>query len=602
VGQQGITVLSRGGANSRGTAQAAHASGAAINNAIQLQGNVIDLALKIMLSGWAGPYQSGIACTALGTTLDVDNPNTSAILLPSGIDAVDVYGLSVGDWVTITGSGAGNNGSFKITDIQDSLNNQNGLLIVNTTFTIENPATSVSIAIRSQYDTLPDGAKNSPNDVDVATMLYVRKIFFSSGNYTNQLFISDTQSGTSPKDLIESSLYLPAGCYTVTRYGRLSLAVTTPPIAQESLVYLDQTNVLNPANIAVSRGLNGRRFYNFVVFYFDLDDAGDYLTTAIFEDTNSETKIQVNQSLPINADGLKTPLGGAVVAAARGKAILDRFKNAAYEIDIDVMWSAASQIEVGDVIALNDNGNLKITNLETGERNLGVQLFEVIQRTLNITQGKGQLTLLSNLGYKINQRYATISPSSVVAPAGSSTTTIEIQDSFGALYPGNEKKKWSQFYGLPIVVHDPLYTRTATVVLTGFSTSDNYKMLVSPALPWVPQPGDIVDIAPYGTGTDAAYDALYKTLFAFIDPSLTVVSGISNTQFAVSSGDAAKVVPGLPVEIRSADWSMISPECVVSSVVGTTVSLKTSLGFTPTAGQRVELVGFLDGGGPYRLL
>jgi hypothetical protein len=595
-----LNVVGRGGAYSRGTASAAHDPGAAITNVVQFQDNAIAMALKIMMSGWGGAWLSGVPCTALGTSLDPSNPQTNVIVLPPGVDAQDDYGLTVGDYITVSDSMAGNNGTYTITDIQDDLGDSNRMIFVNAPLTLENPASSVELAFRSQYDVYPlsCGLGNVPQEIDVAGHQEAQQFFFSAGFYQQQVVILDTQNGQGGKDLIEGTLWLPLGIYTITRYGRVSVAVTKPPIAGSSLVYLDGTNVIDPQTIMVERALNTRRFYNVVTYSYDLDDAGNYNSQDFLFDTNSLTKIDVEAVLPINADGTKSSLGGNVLVQTRGTFILNRYKNAAYQITLKCNWAAASLIEVGDVVALADNGDLKITNLEDGVRNLGTQLFEVIQRQLTIQKGQATLTLLSNLGYTVNQRFATISPSSIVS-TGSNTVSVRIQNSFGNT---NEPSKWKRFSGQNIVVHDPLWTRVATVQFLGFDAVDQYKMLLGSALPFTPQPGDLVDIVPYGASASPAVNKAYKTLYSFIDPSAAVVAGISGTQFTVSAGDAANVQVGAPLFIHDVGYNTISKPCAVLSVVGTTVTLKTSLGFTPTAGMIAENLGWPDGGGSYLIL
>jgi hypothetical protein len=604
IGSGVINVLSRGGSNSRGTTPATHAAGATVTNSVQLQGNVIDLALKIMLSGWNGPWLTGVPVAAVGTSLDVTNPQPSAVIFPPGIDAVEDYGLTVGDYVTLSGDtlNPSNNGTYTIADIQDDLGDTNRMIILSAPLAVTNPGTGVQLAFRSQYDTLPVscGLSNTPQEIDVETHQGARALFFSAGFYTQQVAVLDCQAGENGKDLIESKLWLPVGVYSITRYGRVSVAVTKPPIAGSSLVYLDASNITNPSDIRVERALNTRRFYNVVQFNYDLRDDGSYGNQANLVDSDSLTKIKVPSVLPINADGAQSSLGAATMVQARGLFILNRYKRAAYEITLKVNWSAASLIEVGDVVALVDNGTLKITNFETGKRDLGTQLYEVIQRNVNVKEGNAELVLLSSIGYTLNQRFATIAPSSIV-DVGSTTTSVRVKDSFGVA-AGGEPKKWSKLVGLPIVVHDPLWTRQAQVTFTGYDSVDKYRLLVSPALPWTPSPGDLVDIAPYGTGTSKAVNATYKTLYAFLVPSLTVVTGISNTQFTLSAPDAANLPVGSTIYIHDATYATVSAAVKVTSVVGTTVTVASSLGFTPSAGQLVENANWLDGGGPYLFL
>jgi hypothetical protein len=608
-----VFVFPRGGNNSRGTTAQGHDQGAAVTNPVQFQGNLIDLALKIMLSGWGGPWISGVAITALGTSLDPSNPQPGGILLPPGVDAVDDYGLTIGDYVYITDSVMGNDGTYVINGIQNDLGDTNRLVTVTPNFpNIENPANTVNVAFRSQYDTFPltCGVLNTPQDIDITTHQYLRQLLFTSDIYTEQIYISDTQNGQVAKDLIEGTLWLPAGLYTITRYGRVSVAVTLPPIAGQSMIYVDWTTVINPDKIQITRATNKRRFYNVIQYNYDLDDQGNYDSQNIFLDETSANPIDLESILPINADGVKTSLGGNVMIQIRGLAILNRYKKAAFEVTVQVQWSVASMIECGDIIALVDNGQLQISNLETGVRNLGTQLFEVINRSLNIKGGYAELTLLSNTGYQIGQRYGTISPSSIVT-TGSTNNSIEIQDSYGPLYPGNEQKKWTQLVGLPIIVHDQLWTMSATAILNGFSPADPYRMMVSPNLPFVPPAGYIVDVVNYGTGMNPETNALYKTLFAHIDPTLTVISGVSQTQFYVSLSDSIVLNIGLPVMIHDQFYNDVSNQVNVTAVNLSTglVTVKSDLGFIPSAGMLIEYVGFKDysstgsqTGGPYLIL
>ncbi len=81
-----------------------------------------------------------------------------------------------------------------------------------------------------------------------------------------------------------------------------------------------------------------------------------------------------------------------------------------------------------------------------------------------------------------------------------------------------------------------------------------------------------------------------------------MTSGTSTTVFKVDPLRAAEISPNLPVFIRNSDFSLVSSEAMVDSVVGDEVTLKTEIEFTPSAGQFVELIGFIDGLGPYRIL
>lgn len=593
----------RGGVYSRGSATDAHTNGTSVTNGIQIYGNVIDLILKIYLSGFGAPWIDSIPCVALGTTLDPTDVNNNCILF--NVDVSEEYGITPGDAIIVTGSGAGNNGTYYIEEILDGTGGDpSRQVIVTVPLTLENPFPG-TLAFRSQYDTLPltCGLKNTPQDIDVAQFQSIKGLFYESAQYTLQLFVDSEQSG---KDFIEQELFLPVGAYSVARNGRLSIAVTRPPFATEQLMQVDQTNVRDPQSIMVERALNTRRFYNLIQYNYDVStDNQTFGTTNNFFDTISATKINITQLLPINSLGLRTFLGGDLVAAARGAFLLNRYKKAAYQITLKVNWKIGSQIEIGDMVIVNDPpgvpGALQISNLETGVRGLGRMLFEVIGRSLRIADGYADLTLLSSLGYTVEQRYAQIAPSSQV-DTGTTSTAVRIKPSFGELYGANEFKKWQNFVGQTIRVHSPDYSNDDDAIFIGFDPTDPFKMLLNAALNFTPSVNDVVECDNYGTGTDPSFNAGFKASFAFIDPSLTVTSGTSGTVFHVSSGDAAQLVVGLPIFVRNSDWSVVSPEVRVTDVTGTTVTVSATLGFTPSAGEIVELVGFQDGGGAYRIL
>jgi len=603
-----ITVLSRG---ARGTVAVGHAVDTEVSNAIQLQDNLVNLALKMCLSGWNGPFKTGVPVVSIVDTGDpflLNVPNS--IELSQTTNAVQDLGLQPGDWVTISGSGAGNNGNFQITEIQDALDRPNILLVVNGPLNLESPATGVTLALRSQFDTLPIEAASKlvPAEVDVNTHITLRNFYLNQTEYTMRFLITEAQSA---KTFIESELFLPVGAYSITRYGQISMALTKPPIADQKMVVLSADNILTPQNMTITRALNNRRYFNEIDYYYDANDAGDFRNQLNLLDTESLTKVTISTPLPIKSKGLKTDLGANVLIPRQGKFLLRRYAKVAFELELQVNWETISTLEAGDVVNVKDDGTLHLVNFNDGTRDLTQQLFEVIERSLDIKSGNGKVRLLSSIGVNVTDRFATISPSSFTSAVGSSTTSIKIKESYGAIFPGKEQNKWAPYVGLPIVVHSYDWTVVSPeVIFTGIDPGNNHNLLVSPALPFTPLDDYIVDIPNYPTSSDPNEDALYKQVHCHIDPTLTVTSGVDALNFYVSLGDAANVVLGQVVLIHNTNYSIMSPEIKVTACnVGTgLVTVESSLGFTPAAGQKVECVGFLDGvnstsyGGPYRLI
>lgn len=583
----------------RSTTADFHNTNSDVSNVFELQGNVIDLALKVMLSGWNGPWISNVKIASFNETMDLTvGVLDNAIVLPDAVDAVEDYGLAPGDYLTVTGSSF-NNRVFTVKSFTTANGYANKVIFVNET-TIYETLTTPVMSIRSQYDTLPIacGTKLKPIDLDLAGWQKTRQIYCFQADCVFRIFISQPESG---KDWIEQQLLLPTGLYSTTRFGRLSCSATKPPLASDLLVVLDNSNVIDPQNTSVTRSINSRRFFNEVQVKYDYTDDDKETNILSLIDTDSLFNFDTQSVLPITAKGLRTDLLATSFIKRRAGYIVRRYKNAAYEISIKTNFKAASLVQVSDTVLLNDNGNLQITNFETGKRDIGSQLFEVIQTQPDLKSGTGQLTLLSNLGYQATDRFGGIAPSSQIDATQSTTTRLKMKPSYGAKYSNQEYKKWTDITGDYVRVHSKNETFSEETQIIGFDSIDPNIMIVSPALSLSPVTNWIIDLARFN---EASQDNNRKSklLYAYIDPTLFVVTGISDTQFTVSSSDALKVVPGYEIKIHNPDYSINSVDVFVDTLVGVTVTLKSSLGFTPSTGQKIELVGFKDISGPYKIL
>ena len=322
-------------------------------------------------------------------------------------------------------------------------------------------------------------------------------------------------------------------------------------------------------------------------------------------DVDSLSTIGQLSVLPIQSKGSRTSLGAAALVERRSNFLLSRYKYGAIQIQLKTTFEMACIIEAGDVLLLEDDGSLKISNLIDGTRVMGSQLFEVINRTLDLRQGQGSLTLISGIGVSQQDKFATFGPASKT-DVGCTTTKIHIKDSFKTTYGIRENEKWQQYVGKKIRVHNASYSLDEETTFTGFDASDPYVLTVSPALSFTPSDDYIVELAEYPNNTDATDQANCKLIHVYWTPSITVVSGISSTQFTVVPSDATMFQIGQPIYLHSSSYgtiygsNVLSEEAVVSDVTGTTITVSTSLGYTPSAGHIVELVGFPDGGPPYR--
>ena len=595
-----INAVTRG---ARNTTAATHAISTETTHTCQLYGHPLTLALKIMLSGWNGPFISNLTPQAVGTNLIVGSGVTNAVVLPFGKNAVSDYGITVGDYVIVSGSVSGNNGTYRITAIEDTTNQPNGVLRITNTLTLESGG-SLAIALRSKYDTLPMamGLKLAPRDVDVAGHEDLRDNYLNNGAYVMSVYVNSQQVG---KDYIEQQLYYPVGCYSLTRYGQLSVNETKAPIATANLQFLNLGNVISAENITNNRGLNSRKFFNQIQFQYDvMDDNSTYQSVLRSLDTTSLNLIGILSLLPINSNGLKSSLGASTLVSKVSTNLLNRYKRAAYEIALKVNFQVGAKIEAGDVVALQDNGYLQITDFNTGLRNLGTQLYEVTDRSLDLKTGEVSLKLVSGITGAAADRFGTVSPSSIIsASASSSATSLRVDSSYSAT-SADETLKWKDYIGQTIRVRATDFSASSEAVLSGTDNSTTpYTLNLSSPLAFTPTSGMIVEIPSYPTSTNAGINALYKAIHGFIDSTIAVVSGSSNVAFTVSSGDISKFNVGATIYVRSNDFSTMSGSVLISAVNTTTntITVQSSLGFTPSSGYYVELVGFADNGAGYRI-
>lgn len=594
----------------RGTTAATHNVSATVQSAVEFTENAMILALKLMLSGWDGAWISDVTLFSIVETGDgvlMDQPG--ALILPTSIDAVRDYGLTPGDYVTISDSSIPGNNITSTVVRFGNLNGQNNRIIylADQSLAVEFPTSgpiSAVCAFRSQYDTYPVacGATLTPSDVDVAGHVLLRDDWLSDPGDSYRFFI--TQSIDNLKQFIETQIYLPVSTYSLTKRGQLSVKITRPPLIQGQLIVLNADNVKDPETIKISRATNNRKFFNEVDYTIDYNDSGNSANRLVYLNVNSLSQIGVSEVLPIDCEGVRTDLGSVPLLQTRANNILARYKYGAAIIELKTNWEYGVQIEAGDIIALQDDGKLQISNFDTGTRNLGTQLFEVVNRALDVKQADCALQLISGIGLSLTDRYGVVSPSSIVVDGSSSYLIIE--DSFGAQYPGNEMAKWTNFQNQPIVLHDADYTVSYATVITGFDAVDNYKMTIAGFPGGEPSvfAGLIMDIPNYPQTTSKLAQSIYKAIFAYFSPTVPVVSGASETQFDVSSGDIGKFFVKGYVRLSTADYSTFSgtADFQISDITGTTITLSAALPFIPNNTFIVTSIGFPDLTGTYRYI
>jgi hypothetical protein len=584
-----------------GSVAATHDDESEVTPVFSMSRNALNIALKLMLSGWGGvPSVTDVVVGRFVNTGDSANPSVANGIIFT-VDVKDEYGLEVGDFVTISGAtnGANNFTETPILSFFDVAGAPNrGMILshdpVYATTLVDEVTTSAVAAFRSQFDVYPVecGLKMKMVDVDVARHVQLSSQFVTDEVATLSFVITEEED--SGKEFIEKELYLPLGGFSLTRQGKVSVVITAPPLPLDTIVTLDATNILDAEKAVLTRAINGRKFYNRVDFSYDYDAIEEsFVKLEKFIDSDSLEQIPYKEYLQIESKGMRTALNAVALIDRVKRRLFERYAFAAQTITFKLDWQTGALVEGGDVVLLDDQGALNFPDLNTGQRGLPLQFWEVLEKSTDLKTAQTSVTIINGIGSQVTDRYGVIAPSSEIS-SGLSTTQFRLRtDSFGALFPGQEFKKWEDYIGLKVMVHKPDFSQESESVLTAIDASDQFKITVSPALSFTPASGDILQLANYSTSSDAADQKLSKLAHAFLGPVVDVASGASGLAFDVAAGDVAKFFVGGIVVVHDADYSVnVSEESAVTDITGTTITVETDLGFTPNNTQKVTFIGF----------
>lgn len=589
----GLTGCTRG---QLGTAQVAHSTGSneiKVESIYVLEDNVVDLALKTMLSGKNGNFVTGIPVESINQVDPFTFIQNTVVF--RNINIAAEYGIVAGDFITISGSGIGGNNLNYVPIVSIDTINDGSYVVLDASVTLTTELDSPAVvALRSKYDTWGIGLGLDPRDVDVEEHEYWKALLL--GSQSMRLYIKDDINGL---DLIHKEFYAPIGAYSLPRKGKCSMGYHIGPVPRNEIPVFDKTNVREPSKLHLRRTTN-RNFYNTIIYAYDeLATEERFVSGVVVTNEDSKSRIPIGtKAFKSVSKGLRKDLGANATAQFVANRMLGRYKFAAeYFEKVKVFYKKGYNIEPGDIVVL-DGEDLQISNTYEGDRNRPKRLVEVINKKFDL---KGDIEVdLVDTNYDLSERYGLISPSTT-AVSGTTTYAI-IEDSYNALYPGNEKKKWVEYIGLPIIVHDENYTYEYETVLIGFDPSNRYKMLFDPPLPSPIVAGDIIDIARYPDSTDKNENDKYKAIHAYQSPNIAIVTGISNTQFTVGVSDASKFQVGFPVVVHDDDFTNASEELTVTDVTGVTITVSGDMGFTPDNTYVAEYLGFADGQFTYRYI
>lgn len=572
---------------------ALHKIGAEAEQIIRLQGNMIDIALKIMLSGGPTYYAENVEIKGIGyydPLTIVDN----AIFFDR-INIIEEYGVAKGDFFTITGATNLSNNVVDSVIEEVGLSNDGSYIILSDTMINEAGGSAIG-KFKSQFNTFGDfGLKMKPSEVDVNQHLFIRNTFLPVAPVDIR-----TREVESAKEFLEKHCYLEYACFSVPRKGRSSIAYHIGPLAYEKVVEANVNNVPNASSLKVARSTS-ENFYNTVEYQYDYNPVtNEYETVQPYERTQSKTRIPVGDKVfKIESKGLRSDADADALSARSARRLLNRNQfGAEYIKGMQIHPGDGYAIEIGDLIAV-DFGSLQLTDFSTGNRLGGTKLMEVLNATKGTKSGNISLDLV-NTAFNLNDRLGLISPSSVT-DAGSTTTKLILQKSYTTRSFQRESAKWSNYLGQNIEVCSPDFSTIYETNIVSFDNNTPQGMLINPALPVAIGSEWIIRAPRYPTSTDKEINKFWKLRHAYWTHQLRVASGASQTQFTLVSSPANIPFVGSVIRLHNYDFSIYSQEVTVTNVSGLTITVDNPLGFVPSS-EYVELIGFPDGDPAYRIV
>jgi len=578
------------------TIAVAHDIEETVSTYYQIEEATIPLALKLLFSGPKEFFVEDLPIKAfefLSPSESVEN----AVAF-SHPDIQFRYGLSIGDKLTITGAteGANNVTSEPITGFGTF--DGGSYCILGGATLVEETDTPALVSMSSFYRAFTQsrtGCNLSPELVDVERFLFWEDLFGSTyPTYRFQLMES-----FNCKEFLDTQILFPTGLYSVPRKGRISLQFSLPPLAVEDVVTLDLSNVMNPEKLKLERS-TVKFFYNTIDYRVNYDPVKDkYFRKDIRISNTSLDRIDVGiKKMLIESRGLKSDIDSDAVVTSISKRLLDRYKYGAERIKgVKVNYKTGMPLEVADSVVL-DGKSLRMTDTGRGDRNFAPRLFEIINKEWDYAKGTVTLDLLDT-AFDLSSRFGIMGPSSWTS-SGSTTEQIRVKRSFATSETDLEVEKWSQYVGSKIIIRADDFSFEEEVTLEGFLPSRNDTLLISPLS--VAPPEDYVVVMPDYSG-DSSTKAIWKNLHCFVAPVVDVVSGIDDFSFTVDGADISKFFIGGFVRVHNADFTNDSERQEITDIIGNTITVGKSLGFTPQAGDETRPIGFSDdNGSPYNYL
>lgn len=592
--------VNRGALN---TIASSHDSDSEVLSFYEIEGQALDLALKLMLSESQNTFFKTDELVTqfefINNSLTVNN----GILLRSRVQ--DDLGLTLGDLVTTTGALNAQNNVVDAPILSFQPQPEGMVLIlggVDLTQETESPATA---SFKSQFNVLPDGAGMSPSQVDVAQHLQLRE-FFSVSLPDYRVYLKDT---INLKEFITNEIYFPQGFYQVPRKGRASVNITQPPLVLDDLVELSTDNLKNVDKSTIKRQTS-KNFFNTIVYRFDDDELEErFKAGVVVTSENSINRIGTGtKTLKIESSGLRDSPQTRQFITNQSRRFADRYKFAAESIQVECNYKTGFNIEIADVV-LYGGSDIQLPDINNGSRDFEPRLMEVVNKQMDIKTGRIRLELLDTLQGVDDGRFGVVSPNSFIA-SGSSSSIVFLKNSFSTGEFEFERDKWVNFINQEITIRSQDFTFRETVRLAAFDPASTNGIVVSPSLSSAPLEDYIVDLPEYAQN-NSEENRKGKGIHCFSNPEVEVTASVDNFTFGVGAGDIARFFEEAVVRVHDDTFVNNSTPTlnendarVVSVDTGLNqVTVDRDLGFLPLPGFKVDLIGFDgDEGFPYRYI
>ena len=590
-----------------GTIAVAHDEDTDVQSYYVLDDNPVDLALKLMLSRGGAPSYENIEVSRFVQTIGLEEIEDAVIF--DSLTFQDDLGLVIGDLVTITGA---TNAVNNVTDFAISgfaVGSFGTAMILGGAGLVAETTTSATMSIKSQYDVFPAvkggvsaGCFMKPKQVDVQRHLDLKALLIAQIP-DMQLRIDDAENA---KELIVNELFKPIGFYQIPK-ARYSVSAVIPPLVVAQLKNFNSNAVKNPDKLKISRQIN-KNFYNAIAFKFNPDvlELDRFLSGQVIYSQRSVNRINTGtRTLTIESRGLQGDPVTQVRVQSLARRLEDRYQFAPETITVETNYKDGFNTEVSDIVLFGDT-DLQLTDINEANRNFVPRLMEVANKSLNLKNGNLKFELLDTAA-GADGRYGVVSPSSFV-DTGSTTTVIKLKRSFGTGEFELEREKWVSFFGEDILIRNEDYSFQEVTKLVGFTDNSLFELEIE-AISVAPPEDYIVDLPAYSDEPNTR--TTMKSIHCFWDPQVDITDNSGdNFSFQVDAGDIDKFLVDAFVRVHSEDYSVDSVESSLDddaqvtdvNTVTKIVTVDRDLGFAPLSGYQVDLIGFKDGGLPYRLI